>query len=143
MLAGSGAGAMVLCDPMVDPRGGAFTLGLGLVAQMAGRARADTWSEDKLHRTLQLAPAGVPWSRSTSARRSSATPAALAVRRRRRGERLGGRPARPTCGASRVVRLSGRGAAPGASARRRLDVDDVDVERQRGVGRDRALPSAP
>ena len=28
VLAGSSAGAMVLCDPMVDPRGGAFTLGL-------------------------------------------------------------------------------------------------------------------
>ena len=60
VLAGSGAGAMVLCDPAVDPRGGAFTLGLGLVRQMAVVARADTWSEDKLHRTLQLTPAGVP-----------------------------------------------------------------------------------
>ena len=30
-VAGSSAGAMVLCDPMVDPRGGALTLGLGLV----------------------------------------------------------------------------------------------------------------
>ncbi len=60
VLAGSGAGAMVLCDPAVDPRGGAFTLGLGLVRQLTVVARADTWSEDKLHRTLQLTPAGVP-----------------------------------------------------------------------------------
>lgn len=59
VLAGSGAGAMVLCDPAVDPRGGAFTLGLGLLAQVAVVPRADTWSEDKLHRTLQLTPAGV------------------------------------------------------------------------------------
>jgi cyanophycinase len=60
VLAGSGAGAMVLCDPAVDPRGGAFTLGLGLLSQIAVVARADTWSEDKLRRTLQLTPAGVP-----------------------------------------------------------------------------------
>jgi cyanophycinase len=51
---------MVLCDPAVDPRGGAFTLGLGLLPHLAVVARADTWSEDKLHRTLQLTPAGVP-----------------------------------------------------------------------------------
>ena len=31
VLAASWAGAMVLSDPMVDPRGGAFTVGLGLV----------------------------------------------------------------------------------------------------------------
>ena len=60
VVAGSGAGATVLCDPAVDPRGGAFTLGLGLVQQLAVVARADTWSEDKLHRTLQLTPTGVP-----------------------------------------------------------------------------------
>jgi cyanophycinase len=60
VLAASGAGAMVLCDPAVDPRGGAFTLGLGLLPHLAVVARADTWSEDKLHRTLQLTPAGVP-----------------------------------------------------------------------------------
>jgi cyanophycinase len=59
VLAGSGAGAMVLCDPAVDPRGGAFTLGLGLLERLAVVPRADTWSEDKLHRTLQLTPAGV------------------------------------------------------------------------------------
>ena len=60
VLAASGAGAMVLCDPAVDPRGGAFTLGLGLISDFTVVARADTWSEDKLHRTLQLTPAGLP-----------------------------------------------------------------------------------
>lgn len=59
VLAGSSAGAMVLCDPMVDPRGGAFTVGLGLLDGMAILPHADTWSEDKSHRTLQLAPKGL------------------------------------------------------------------------------------
>jgi hypothetical protein len=35
VVAGSSAGAMVLTDPMVDPRGGALTVGLGLVDQLA------------------------------------------------------------------------------------------------------------
>jgi cyanophycinase len=59
-VAGTSAGASVLCDPMVDPRGGAFTLGLGLVSQLALIPHADRWSEDKTHRTRQLAPAGLP-----------------------------------------------------------------------------------
>jgi cyanophycinase len=58
-LAGSSAGAMVLCDPMVDPRGGAFTLGLGLIENVAVVPHHDTWSEEKAHRTLQLAPKGL------------------------------------------------------------------------------------
>jgi cyanophycinase len=45
---------------MVDPRGGAYTLGLGLIGQLALIPHADTWSEDKRHRTMQLAPRGVP-----------------------------------------------------------------------------------
>lgn len=60
VVAGSSAGAMVLTDPMVDPRGGAFTLGLAMVAQLAVIPHADTWSHDKAQRTLKLAPAGVP-----------------------------------------------------------------------------------
>ena len=32
----SGAGATLLCDPMVDPRGGAYTVGLGRGAQPRG-----------------------------------------------------------------------------------------------------------
>jgi cyanophycinase len=35
VLAASGAGATVLCDPMVDPRGGAYTVGLGIVRGLA------------------------------------------------------------------------------------------------------------
>ena len=60
VLAGSGSGAMVLCDPMVDPRGGALTLGLGLIEQLAVIPHHDTWSEDKAKRTLRIAPDGLP-----------------------------------------------------------------------------------
>ena len=55
VLAGSSAGAMVMCDPMVDPRGGAFTLGLGLVNQVTIIPHANTWSPDKARRTFELA----------------------------------------------------------------------------------------
>ncbi len=60
VLAGSSAGAMALCDPMVDPRGGAFTLGLGLLAQVAIIPHHDTWSPEKAKRTIILAAKGVP-----------------------------------------------------------------------------------
>ncbi|HEX9991569.1 MAG TPA: Type 1 glutamine amidotransferase-like domain-containing protein [Acidimicrobiales bacterium] len=60
VLAGSSAGAMVLCDPMVDPRGGAFTVGLGLVAQVAFVPHADTWSAELARRTVALAPPDLP-----------------------------------------------------------------------------------
>jgi cyanophycinase len=62
-VAGSSAGAMVLTDPMVDPRGGAFTLGLGLVEQLAVVPHAAASSHEKVDRTLALAPAGVPVAR--------------------------------------------------------------------------------
>lgn len=60
VLAASSAGAQVLCDPMVDSRGGAFTLGLGLVPQMAVIPHNDTWSPEKARRTVHLAPPGLP-----------------------------------------------------------------------------------
>ncbi|WP_334141162.1 Type 1 glutamine amidotransferase-like domain-containing protein, partial [Rhabdothermincola sp.] len=60
VLAGSGAGADVLCDPMVDTRGGAFTVGLGLVPGLAVIPRFNTWSPEKVHRTVELAPRGLP-----------------------------------------------------------------------------------
>lgn len=58
-VAGSSAGAMTLTDPMIDPRGGAFTVGLGLVEQLAVIPEFGQWSEEKLHRTLALAPRGL------------------------------------------------------------------------------------
>ena len=70
VLAGSSAGAMVLCDPMVDPRGGAFTLGLGLLANLAVIPAHNRWSEDAAHRTLQDEPSRISSSSaSTSAPR--------------------------------------------------------------------------
>ena len=56
ILAGADAGAMVLCDPMVDPRGGAFTVGLGLLADVTVIPGFDTWSDDAVHRTRTLSP---------------------------------------------------------------------------------------
>jgi cyanophycinase len=55
VVAGSSAGAMVLGDPMVDPRGGALTLGLGLVSGVAVLPHSDTWSAEKSRRTVHLA----------------------------------------------------------------------------------------
>jgi len=55
VVAATGASAACLCDPMTDPRGGAFTLGLGLVAGLAVLTEVETWSPERLHRTLALA----------------------------------------------------------------------------------------
>jgi cyanophycinase len=64
VVAGSSAPAMVLPDPMVDARGGGLTVGLGLVDGLAVVPHYVEASEDvrsgKLHRSVQLAPAGVP-----------------------------------------------------------------------------------
>jgi cyanophycinase len=60
VVAGSSAGAMVLVDPMVDPRGGAFTVGLGLVEEMAVVPHHDSGSSHHFWRTLELAPEGIP-----------------------------------------------------------------------------------
>lgn len=65
VLVGAGAGGDVLCDYMVDARGGAFTVGLNLISEISMIPGYDLWSEDKIHRTVQLAPpdifvAGVP-----------------------------------------------------------------------------------
>jgi cyanophycinase len=64
VVAGAGAGAMALTDPMVDPRGGALTLGLGLVDNLAvvphfGDEHDDAHGQ-KLERTVAMAPAPLP-----------------------------------------------------------------------------------
>lgn len=55
VLAAAAAGAMVLGDPMMDPRGGALTLGLGLVPRLVVLPHADQWSDEKGRRTFLLA----------------------------------------------------------------------------------------
>ncbi len=60
VLAASSGAARVLCDPMVDPRGGAFAVGLGLIPGLAIIPHHDHWSREKAHRTIQLAPRGLP-----------------------------------------------------------------------------------
>ena len=55
LIVGCAGSAAALCDPMVDPRGGAFTLGLGLVNDLAVVTQSETWSHDRLHRTMALA----------------------------------------------------------------------------------------
>ena len=55
---------MVLTDPMVDPRGGALTLGLGLVDNLTvvphfGDEHDDAHGQ-KLERTVAMAPAALP-----------------------------------------------------------------------------------
>lgn len=55
VVAATGASAACLCDPMTDPRGGAFSLGLGLVEGLAILPEAENMSPERLHRTLKLA----------------------------------------------------------------------------------------
>jgi cyanophycinase len=47
--------AAALCDPMVDPRGGAYALGLGLVRGLALITESESWMKDRLQRSLELA----------------------------------------------------------------------------------------
>jgi len=47
--------AAAMCDPMVDPRGGAYALGLGLVTKLALIAESEQWPKDRLSRSLDLA----------------------------------------------------------------------------------------
>lgn len=55
LVVGVAASAAALCDPMTDPRGGAFTIGLGLVEQLALATETESWTEERLSRTLSLA----------------------------------------------------------------------------------------
>ena len=55
LVAGSSAGAMALTDPMIDPRGGAFTVGLGLVSDVAVMPHYRAERNVQLERTLSLA----------------------------------------------------------------------------------------
>jgi cyanophycinase len=55
-LVASGAAGTVVCDPMVDPRGGAYTVGLGLVSDVAVLAHHDTLPAHLRERSVELVP---------------------------------------------------------------------------------------
>jgi cyanophycinase len=57
VLAASGAGATVLCDPMVDPRGGAYTVGLGVVEGVAIFPYHGSAAAHLRERSIDLLPA--------------------------------------------------------------------------------------
>lgn len=56
VLAASGAGATLVCDPMVDPRGGAYTVGLGVVADLAVFPYHGTAADHLRDRSIDLLP---------------------------------------------------------------------------------------
>ena len=56
VLAASGAGATLVCDPMVDPRGGAYTVGLGVVADLAVFPYHGTAAAHMRDRSIDLLP---------------------------------------------------------------------------------------
>lgn len=56
VIAASGAGATVLCDPMVDPRGGAYTVGLGIVAGVAIFPYHGSAADHLRERSIDLLP---------------------------------------------------------------------------------------
>jgi cyanophycinase len=57
VIAASGAGATVVCDPMVDPRGGAYTVGLGMVPGVAVFPDHAGAADHRRERSLDLQPA--------------------------------------------------------------------------------------
>jgi cyanophycinase len=56
VVAASGAGATLLCDPMVDPRGGAYTVGLGVVKNLAVFPHHGTAASHLRERSIELLP---------------------------------------------------------------------------------------
>ena len=56
VIAASGAGATLLGDPMVDPRGGAYTVGLGIVTGLAVLPHHAVAPRHLLDRSLELLP---------------------------------------------------------------------------------------
>lgn len=55
VVVGVGNCAAALCDPMIDPRGGAFGLGLGLIHGVSVLAESEHTPPDQLQRTTHLA----------------------------------------------------------------------------------------
>lgn len=58
VLAASGAGATLVGDPMVDPRGGAYTVGLGVVQNLAVFPYHGSAADHLRERSIDLLPKG-------------------------------------------------------------------------------------
>jgi len=67
VVVGVGAPASALCDPMIDPRGGALALGLGLVKGMAVVTRSESETPERHARTRKLANVPLVFLPSSSA----------------------------------------------------------------------------
>lgn len=59
IVVGVGNSAAAVCDPMIDPRGGALGLGLGLVTMFTAIVESEQWQSDRMLRTRQLAKGSV------------------------------------------------------------------------------------
>lgn len=73
LIVGAGQSASALCDPMIDPRGGALALGLGMMRGMAIVCESEMETSDRHARTKKLANVPLVFLPSASAlvRRSS------------------------------------------------------------------------
>lgn len=67
VIVGAGQSASALCDPMIDPRGGALALGLGMIRGMAVVCEAEMETPDRHARTKKLANVPLVFLPSASA----------------------------------------------------------------------------
>jgi cyanophycinase len=67
VVVGAGPSASALCDPMIDPRGGALALGLGLVKGLALVSQSETVTADRQARARKLANVPLAFLPSSSA----------------------------------------------------------------------------
>jgi cyanophycinase len=67
LVVGAGASASALCDPMIDPRGGALALGLGMVQGVSVSTESEKESPDRHARTKKLANVPLIFLPSSSA----------------------------------------------------------------------------
>ena len=131
VIAASGAGATLLCDPMVDPRGGAYTVGLGLVRGLAVFPYHGSAAAHLRERSIELLPPDavlVGLDEHTAIVRLGGR-AHVARHRAGRGDGL---PRRRAAG-RRARRRRARRSGAGVVTRQALgDLDAVDVDRDRG-----------
>lgn len=67
LIVGAGQSASALCDPMIDPRGGALALGLGMIQGMAIVTESELVTPDRHARAKKLANVPLVFLPSTSA----------------------------------------------------------------------------